>query len=208
VASREKICIIGLSFLLSACAVTPAPQGNPVPPKSSQASSLNSQNIKTFAFPLPQGRARITKKSFGIFITPATSPVQPERFTGYHTGTDFETFPDEQNTDVQVSAVCEGKVRFIGWVKGYGGVLIQDCTYQGKTVTVLYGHLKIASVTKSTGDVLSAGTAIGLLGKGFSTETDGERKHLHLSVHRGSAIEYRGYVPTFGELDQWINAYP
>ncbi|MDD4628787.1 MAG: M23 family metallopeptidase [Candidatus Peribacteraceae bacterium] len=200
--------LIGLSLLLSACTNAAAPQGDTVPSNSPENSTSSSGNIGVLAFPLPQSENRITKKPFGIFITPATSPVRPERFTGYHTGTDFEIFPDEQNTDVQVAAVCEGKVRFTGWVKGYGGVLIQDCTYQGKTVTVLYGHLKISSVSQSAGDVLSAGTAIGLLGEGSGTETDGERKHLHLSVHRGSAIEYRGYVSSSPELDQWINAYP
>lgn len=104
--------------------------------------------------------------------------------------------------------MCAGAVRFTGWVKGYGGVLIQDCTVQQQEVTVLYGHLKIASITKSTGGTLSTGATIGLLGKGYSTETDGERKHLHLSVHRGTALEYRGYVSSATELDQWINAYP
>ena len=33
---------------------------------------------------------RITKKPFGIFITTQNSPVQPERFSGYHTGVDVE----------------------------------------------------------------------------------------------------------------------
>src|SRR5579871_4518385 len=33
---------------------------------------------------------RVTKKPFGIYVTPTDSPVQPERFTGYHTGADGE----------------------------------------------------------------------------------------------------------------------
>jgi len=40
--------------------------------------------------PVNQFFARITKKPFGVYITPETSPVQPEKFTGYHTGVDVE----------------------------------------------------------------------------------------------------------------------
>jgi len=206
---RKGSIVIGLSLLFSACSTAPAPRENPTsPPPPESSSSLSTPSVESFSFPLPQGGERITKKPFGIFITPALSPVQPERFTGYHTGTDFETSPEEQDRDVSVAAVCAGVVRFTGWVKGYGGVLIQDCTVQRQAVTVLYGHLKNASITKSTGGTLSAGTTIGLLGKGYGTETDGERKHLHLGVHRGTALEYRGYVSSAAELDQWINAYP
>ena len=161
----------------------------------------------TFPFPISGGLSRVTKKPFGIFITPATSPVQPEKFTGYHTGIDFETTIIEQKIDTVISSVCSGKVRFRGWVKGYGGVLVQECTFGSETVTVLYGHLNIDSVTLRSGDTLEKGTAIGILGAGGSTETDGERKHLHLGVHRGSTIEYRGYVSSETLLDQWINPY-
>ncbi len=126
---------------------------------------------------------------------------------GYHTGTDFETFPSEKASDVVVSAVCEGTVIFAGWVKGYGGVLIQSCLLSGNPVTVLYGHMNASSLL-TKGTALYAGQHIGSLGKGFSSETDGERKHLHLGVHRGSLIDFRGYVSASSALSQWINAYP
>jgi hypothetical protein len=35
-------------------------------------------------------KAGLQKKPFGIYITPENSPVQPENFTGYHTGIDVE----------------------------------------------------------------------------------------------------------------------
>lgn len=73
-----------------------------------------------FVPPLDQALLRITKKPFGIFITPSTSPVQPERFHGYHTGVDFETFPDEQNTAVAVHAICSGKLLRRAWASGCG----------------------------------------------------------------------------------------
>jgi hypothetical protein len=43
-----------------------------------------------FVPPVPGFPEEITKKPFGIFINPETSPVQPERFRGYHTGVDVE----------------------------------------------------------------------------------------------------------------------
>ncbi len=127
----------------------------------------------------------MTKKSFGTHVTPTDSPVSPERFSGYHTGTDFETFPDEADADVSVFAVCAGPVRFAGRLDGYGGVLIEQCTYRGEP-----------------------GGVIGVLGKGYSAETDGERKHLHVSVHKGATLDERGYVSTQAALSGWINPFP
>src|SRR5438105_4096773 len=46
--------------------------------------------------PIGNSLSRVTKKPFGIYITPQNSPVQPEKFKGYHTGVDFETTADEQ----------------------------------------------------------------------------------------------------------------
>src|SRR3990167_7147055 len=40
------------------------------------------------SYPISDWLSRITKKKFGQYITPQTSPVQPERFTGYHTAAD------------------------------------------------------------------------------------------------------------------------
>lgn len=32
------------------------------------------------------------------------------------------------------------------------------------------------------------------LGNGYSSDTDGERKHLHLGIHLGEVVDIRGYV--------------
>lgn len=64
------------------------------PPQNSEAANIPAipaENILNI--PLTDAAARITKKPFGIFITPQNSPVQPERFSGFHTGTDFEILP-------------------------------------------------------------------------------------------------------------------
>ncbi len=138
-------------------------------------------------------------------MTPQQSPVNPERFTGFHTGVDFEAFPEERKTDVSVSAICAGRVRVARFVSGYGGVAIQECRINDEPVTVLYGHLRLASIKVKADDTLAAGDVIGVLGEGYGPETDGERMHLHLGIHRGTAIELRGYVGAEAELRDWMD---
>lgn len=158
-----------------------------------------------FGFPIDQAMARITKKPFGIYITPATSPVQPEKFTGYHTGTDFETFTSEANSTVTIKAITSGKIIYKQWASGYGGVLVQSAQVANQPVTILYGHLALSSIALKVGDSLGLGETIGDLGQGYSHDTDGERKHLHLGVHQGSQVVLLGYVPVASDLSQWID---
>ena len=155
--------------------------------------------------PLEKASTRTTKKPFGIFVSPAHSPVTPEKFTGYHTGLDFETTPEEQLLEIDVRAICDGQVAVKKYASGYGGVLVQRCTFNGQDVTVIYGHLNLASIQVAVSAVLHRGDVIGALGKGYSTETDGERKHLHLGIHKGAAVDIRGYVPRASDLMLWIN---
>ncbi|MBP9773061.1 MAG: M23 family metallopeptidase [Candidatus Peribacteraceae bacterium] len=211
--------LIFIFCLLSACASTSPTLPIDEHSSSSEQSIISSQSslsIETnssisastsFPYPISDAKSRITKKQFGTYVTPTSSPIQPEKFTGFHTGIDFETFADEQDTDVSITAICEGKVIFAGHVNGYGGVLIQSCLYKGEVVTVLYGHLKQSSISFKKNDVVASGDRIGILGKGFSNEIDFERKHLHLGIHTGNSIEYRGYVKSDNELSGWIDPY-
>jgi murein DD-endopeptidase MepM/ murein hydrolase activator NlpD len=160
-----------------------------------------------FGAPLDRAGERVTKKPFGIFITPQNSPVKPEKFRGYHTGTDFEIFPEELNMDVQVRAICDGKVVQKKYATGYGGVLVESCEFDGEPITVIYGHLKLASIAKKSSDDLVKGEEIGILGKANSAETNGERKHLHLGVHKGTAINILGYVLKEADLSGWIDPF-
>lgn len=160
-----------------------------------------------FRAPLNKALERVTKKPFGIKISPQNSPVQPEHFSGYHTGTDFEILSGEENKDVTIKALCDGSILLKKWATGYGGVLVQNCVLDNKAVTIIYGHLKLLSITVKVGDNLSIGEVIGVLGKGYSTETDFERKHLHLGIHLGSAINIRGYVTNLKDLQNWIDVF-
>lgn len=155
--------------------------------------------------PVTNAKARITKKPFGIYITPQTSPVQPEKFSGYHTGTDFETTPGEAGAEVPVYAICTGKIRNKEIVQGYGGVIVQDCTLDDQPVTVLYGHLNIRQSQASSGLEAKAGEEIATLAAANSELSGGERKHLHLGIHKGNQIDYRGYVQNQPELSGWLD---
>lgn len=176
---------------------TPAPAPTPTP------------EVKKEVYPpVSNAKARITKKPFGIYITPQTSPVQPEKFTGFHTGTDFEINADELNAEVPVSAICDGKILIKQVVSGYGGVIVQSGTISGQAVTILYGHLNLAQSAVNVGDQISGGRQIAILGDNQSYYTGGERKHLHLGVHKGESIDYRGYVNSSAELDGWMDIAP
>ncbi|MBN2307307.1 peptidoglycan DD-metalloendopeptidase family protein [Candidatus Peregrinibacteria bacterium] len=155
--------------------------------------------------PLENAAKRVTKKPFGIKISPNDSPVSPERFSGYHTGTDFEILEGEEDKKVTVYAICSGPLALKRDLNGYGGVMVQQCYYGEQEITVVYGHLNLSSIDAEAGDMLEEGQKIGILGKGFSEETDGERKHLHLGIHRGKEVSFLGYVNSAGELSAWLD---
>lgn len=150
--------------------------------------------------------SRVYHKPFGIRITPATSPIQPERFSGYHTAIDLE-FDDQNDSDIPVVAIADGTVVQSKTVDGYGGlVVVQHHDVGGRALVGIYGHLDPSSL-RTTGTV-KKGEQLGMLGEGFSTETDGERKHLHFGLYTGAGIDIRGYVATEGELTNWIDPLP
>lgn len=205
---RKRIRALGVSLLalavLAGCNQTtpPLPAVPPLAPTPIASQPLELELVP----PLDQAMARVTLKTFGLFVSPQHSPVNPERFTGYHTGVDFETFSSEQNTSVNVMAICLGKLLQKSWVKGYGGVAVQACTLEEKPITVVYGHLKLSSISTKVGEELKAGVAWAELGRGASYETDNERKHLHLGLKRGISINLHGYVPKPTDLSQWLDA--
>ena len=146
----------------------------------------------------------VEKKPFGIYITPETSPVQPERFTGYHTGVDVEILQHQQDSEIPIYAIADGIVELNRLVNGYGGVVILSFELDGKSYSALYGHVKV-SADLDIGEQVSAGQFLTHLGRGFSDETDGERRHLHFSLKPGIDLDLRGYVQNKSELEAWLN---
>jgi hypothetical protein len=156
--------------------------------------------------PIKNAPTRITKKPFGIKVSPSNSPLSPEKFSGHHTGVDFETTAEEQDRDIPIYALCNGSLLLKKQASGYGGVAVQKCSLGGQTITIIYGHLKLASIKAPIGAKLTAGVQIGILGQGYSRETGGERKHLHLGIHRGPSINLLGYVKNKIALKEWLDA--
>lgn len=156
-------------------------------------------------WPISKPLERITKKPFGIQISPQNSPVSPERFTGIHTGTDFEALPGEDDTAVPVNVICTGEVLRKQFGRGYGGMIVQSCSVNSEPVVVTYGHVSLESSPVKIGDTLEVGQFLANLGKGFSSETDGERKHLHLGIHKGTSVVTSGYVANEATLEQYLN---
>lgn len=155
---------------------------------------------KERTYPIAEFEERITKKTFGDFITPETSAVQPERFSGWHTGVDVEY--DDSNEDIAVWAVCDGEVALARWVSGYGGTVVIKCVIENNDYYVLYGHLDPERLIKTKN--VNKNDEVGILGDGYSNETDNERKHLHFSIHKDS-LDVRGYVQNENELEEWVN---
>lgn len=158
------------------------------------------------SWPLPGASSRPTPLHFGLYVTPdpENNPIDPpERFTGYHVATDFETYPAERNKDIPVFAICNGKILFSGESEGYGGLITQSCTINNEAVSVIYGHLDLDSLAAS-GTKVGTGQQIAILGAAKSEDTGDTRKHLHLGIHRGSG-DVRGYVQNEAELSQFID---
>ena len=55
------------------------------------------------------------------------------------------------------------------------------------------------------GTTVTKGMKIGVLGTGYSSETDGERRHLHFGIIISPDVDVRGYVQTRAELSKWRN---
>ena len=91
---------------------------------------------------------------------------------------------------------------YSGRVNGYGGVVAIEQTINTQDYVVVYGHLDPKTLTPKN-SIVKEGETIGLLGDAFSDETDGERKHLHLSMHKGNKLDLRGYVKTKEMLAEW-----
>ncbi len=155
--------------------------------------------------PLNGALERITKKKFWLKVSPSVSPISPERFTGYHTRVDFETYPSEQNIPVGVRAICTGQIISKKWATRYGGVAVQRCQLQKQSVTIVYGNMQLESIGSQVNEIIQAGEPIWVLGTENSKETDSERKHLHLVVYLWSNTDIRGYVGLSKELNESID---
>ena len=209
-----KIIIAGLIILIFALVILKLSPSSAITVKNTQPSPtsaltkptpLSTSTASLLYPPLSNALSRVTKKTFGLYVSPGHSPISPEKFTGYHTGLDFETLPGEAKIDVPVSAVCSGPLIMKKWATGYGGVAVQSCLIDKQAVTIIYGHLRYASITATVGTKMMAGEKFAVLGTGYSSETAGERKHLHLGIHLGTSVNILGYVQNKVDLKNWLD---
>lgn len=201
------LILIAISFAFWRASLSPSklPQATPFhtsAPVSSPAPSTNPDSAPLLDLPIADFYNRIIKKPFGIYVTPQNSPVQPERFTGYHTGADVEY--GDVTADVPVYAIANGKVLLARTAQGYGGVALIHHEINGEVFNSLYGHIRPSSLP-AAGSEIKKGQQIGVLGTAFSSETDGERRHLHFAVLKNNNQSLLGYVPKKSELSNWYD---
>lgn len=184
--SPQALSVVFSLFLFAACG---------------SASASSSQ----LSWPLKRAAFRPTPLHFGLYVTPDPdqNPIDPpERFTGYHVATDFEITSGEDDKDVPVFAICTGSVVYSGFAEGYGGLIAQHCVIDDEEVTVTYGHLMLDTLP-AVSDTLTAGKKIALLAPEKSRDSDDNRKHLHIGIHKGPDLVYLGYVQTKEELSDF-----
>lgn len=170
-------------------------------------SACTSSSAAGVSAPMDDFTLRTKVLTFGLHVTPdpADNPIDPpERFAGYHVATDVEVGADELNKDVNVYAICTGDVVYSGFASGYGGLVVQHCTINNEDATVIYGHLSLLNLP-GHGVTMNSGDIVTVLAPARSYESDGNRKHLHLGIHKGTAIDMRGYVQTKEEVSDYIN---
>ena len=92
-----------------------------------------------------------------------------------HSGLDIAA---PANTPAKAAAA--GEVLFVGWLRGYGQVVILD---HGRNFSTVYAHLNSTSVKE--GQTVNAGTVIGKVGK-TGTATG---YHLHFEVRVGGVVK-------------------
>lgn len=160
----------------------------------------------TLYYPMTNFDGRITFRTFGQLVKP-TDAATPcgVAFSGYHNADDLEITATEVGADVPVYAISSGVIREVGLVSGYGGLLVLGVTVNGQDYTVYYGHINLGSTNLVVGEAVHAGQRLASLGSQCSAQTSGERKHLHLAIHKGTSIDVRGYVPNLSELSAWID---
>lgn len=158
-------------------------------------------------YPLENTLQRSQYKKFGQYIDKefykGNDQIFPNQFVGYHAGVDLEIFLEEKNQLVPIYAVSDGKIIYYGDVSGYGGLILQKLN---NGYVVLYGHLKLNQTKLKVGDKVKAGEILTYLGDAYSTETGGERKHLHFAIYKGIGQYFKGYEVNKTDLqNKWLD---
>lgn len=196
----------------STSSIANSSQSNQTPTSTSTPTPAANQPAPTLVYPITQFADRITTNDFGQHW-PAGGTTNPDikvcpkatYYVGFHTANDLETFANEQNTPVPVYAIAAGTVKEAGPVSGYGGLIVLESTINGSVNTIYYGHIDLGTKTVTAGDSVSAGQKIAELGPACSPTNGNVRKHLHFGMHKGTAVDVKGYVPSQSDLSAWTD---
>jgi septal ring factor EnvC (AmiA/AmiB activator) len=133
---------------------------------------------------LGEGGATGLKGAFAAMKGHLTMPVNGKVVSSYgkvkHPRFNTVTFNNgiviEAPFGSHINSVYKGKVVYVGWLKGYGQVVIVD---HGSGFYTLYGHLY--KVLKGRGETVEAGEEVGLVGDSGPHEVSG----LYFEVRQG-----------------------
>ena len=135
-----------------------------------------------------------------LYTTPCMPPVTGHITSGFGYRTDpfsgrqaFHYGIDIQNAfDSDICATAYGTVIKAEWYSGYGNFVSID---HGNGIITNYGHL--SSFKCKEGDIVSAGDAIGTMGK--TGQATGTHLHYEVSVD-GQRVNPIDYIPDMSEL--------
>lgn len=151
--------------------------------------------VAEVVFPIADYVTNRTLKVFGQYVS--------DRFTGYHDAEDVEI--TDRRAQHEVRAFADGTIVYKKSTSGYGGLVIIRHPLSTGTVQGIYGHLSLSSVKKNIGDTVGKNEVIGYLGADKSTDTDGERQHLHFGLYKENDVNVSGYVSRPEQLSNWLN---
>ena len=183
---------------------TPSTSSNPAPSSTTSAPTL--------VYPISSFATRATTNLFGTFYL-AGGSANPDRlvcpnatyYSGYHTAVDLETTSAEASQNMPVLAIAAGTVRQVSAVSGYGGLIVIQYNLGGSNYTAYYGHINLSTAKVKAGQNVTVGETLANLGPSCSLTNGDVRKHLHFGLHKGTAIDVRGYAPDKTALASWVD---
>ncbi|GHS87022.1 peptidase M23 [Synergistales bacterium] len=128
--------------------------------------------------------SRIAQGRGSMFDWPVRGPISSAfgprvhpvfKTKSFHSGIDIAS-----TRGTPVKAAAPGEVLFVGWMRGYGQVVIID---HGRDYSTVYAHMSATSVRE--GAVVKAGSVVGAVGDTGTTTGF----HLHFEVRVGSAAK-------------------
>lgn len=195
----------------------PAVLNDSIPTEKIEQNQTNKteENSPKTVYPMDRFNERVSLNPFGNHLDGKDSPrnvttdvICPtgKGYVGYHTGSDLEIFDGELNSAVPVKSIADGTIRQIGFVNGYGGLIVIEHEINGQIYTAYYGHVDTSSSNLKKDDAVKIGEQIAILAPQCSEKNGFTRKHLHFGMHLGKSIEVKGYVSTKNGLNNWIDS--